>query len=531
MEKHVIVFEPSGLRMSVDKQYTFLDAIRAIGLHVSSQCGGKGTCGKCRVKLHRVIDPSPADTEHLSTTEIDDGFRLACQHKVDQDFRVLLSAPQRNIKILSEGVSGQKDWKVDNGKDDQLGVAIDLGTTTIVAYLLDRSSGVQLGQEAELNPQVIFGEDVMSRITHVANTIQGEEELSGIVTKTIDDLISRLVAAVGMEERKVTGVSIVGNTAMHHLLLKADVKPLGLAPYEPTIREAVTSSGQKIGFVSVPDSSVYLPPNIAGFVGGDTVGFILSQGLDKIDDIVLGIDIGTNGEIVLSNRGELSCCSAAAGSAFEGATIYHGMRGKNGAIEYMSISNLDDPPEIAVIGNEVPQGICGSGIVDLTAEMLQCGILSPNGKMQTDSKRVFQNDEGFRYLITNNQESEAERDIVFTQKDIRQVQLAKGAILAGATILLNDSDLEAKDLDSIMLAGAFGSYIRPESAIGIGLVPQIESDKIIQVGNAAGEGAKTLLLSTQSRNHVNKIVSQIHYLELANHADFQSVFLDSLAFP
>jgi len=373
-------------------------------------------------------------------------------------------------------------------------------------------------------------EDVMTRITYAVTDPEGDEKLAGIVAEKIDYLIGELTESSGLESSKITSLCIVGNTAMHHLLLRADVKSLGVAPYEPTIRGAVIRTGESIGLRRVANANAYLPPNIAGFVGGDTVGFILSQRLDMTEDVVLGIDIGTNGEIVLSNRGELSCCSAAAGSAFEGANILNGMRGKTGAIEYISIKNPNEPPEITVIGDEVPQGLCGSGIVDVTAEMILAGILDSGGRLHDISERVLETETGLQYLITNNDESGAERDIVFTQKDVRQVQLAKGAIHAGGTILLNEAGLSSMDIDTVLLAGAFGSYIRPESALTIGLFPKVDSNRIVQVGNAAGEGAKTLLLSHQSREFVEQLVPKVNYLELANHADFQSIFLDSLKF-
>jgi len=518
--------------VSVEEHSTFLDSIRKTGLHVSSDCGGKGTCGKCYIALHPAPDPTPQDLEHISSTDLDKGNRLACQHTVKQDTRVVLPDHRKDVKILLEGQSVEKHWKLDSGLDSKLGVAIDLGTTTIVTYLLDLSTGIQLGQSASLNPQVVYGEDVISRITHVMREERGAEDLSEIVATEMNDLISQLIEAASVQRDNMSRVTIVGNTAMHHLLLKADVEPLGLSPYEPTIREAINSVGDEIGLSSVPKAKVYLPPNIAGFVGGDTVGFILSQRLDLTEKVILGIDVGTNGEIVLSNRGKLSCCSTAAGSAFEGATIRNGMRGKNGAIEYISIEDLDDPPEISVIGNETPQGLCGSAIVDVTAEMRRTGLLDSGGRMQSSSSRIFEDDDfGLSYLITSREESNTQRNITFTQKDVRQVQLAKGAIHAGSTILLDESELDVQDIDIVMLAGAFGSYIRPESALGLGLFPRVHIDKVTQVGNAAGEGAKALLLSSENRRFVEKLVTDIHYLELATHENFQSVFIESLKFP
>lgn len=533
MKKHVIVFEPSGLRISVDEGSTILEAIRNTGLHVNSECGGTGSCGKCCVILHPLQNPGSQDSEHVSSADLELGVRLACQHTVQQDMRVVISEDSRDAKILIVGKPLKQHLNLDEGFENKLGAAIDLGTTTIVAYLLDLGSGVQLNQAATLNPQTKYGEDVISRITHAVQEKGGVDGLFDCVSREMNDLVLGLIEATGGKESDLARVTIVGNTAMHHFLLRSDVKSLGVSPYIPTIRDAINITGERIGLSSTPKAEVYFPPNIAGFVGGDTVAFILSQRLDLNDKVILGIDVGTNGEIVLSDCGKLSCCSAAAGSAFEGAAIRNGMRGESGAIEYISIDNPDLPPEISVIGNIAPHGLCGSAIVDITAEMKRFGLIDSGGRIQvTKSKRIFNDEEfGLSFLIANKEESDAQRDIVFTQKDIRQVQLAKGAIHAGSTILLREANLGVHDIDLVMLAGAFGSYIRPESALGIGLFPQVQVNKVIQVGNAAGEGAKALLLSSEIRRLGEKIVSDIKYVELADHEKFQSVFLESLRFP
>ncbi|MGD9395678.1 MAG: ASKHA domain-containing protein [Candidatus Thorarchaeota archaeon] len=530
MKKHVVMFEPSGLRISVDEQSTFLDAVRMVGLHLPSDCGGSGTCGKCSILLQPAPEPTSNEGRHLTPDEIEQGIRLACQHRVNMDTRAVIYWEQGEVQILTEGVTRLDGWTLDPGCVNQFGIAIDLGTTTIVAYLLALDSGVQISQVASLNPQVVYGEDVMSRITHAVREQDGLTELTTKVTSEIGTLVDSLVESSGIEMKALSRMSIVGNTAMHHLLLGADVKPLGVAPYEPSIRDAVVTSGKELGLSTVPNIDIFLPPNIAGFVGGDTVGFILSQRLDLTDQIVLGIDVGTNGEIVLSNRGSLSCCSTAAGPAFEGATIRHGMRGQRGAIEHVVIRDLDSPPELSVIGNVAPQGICGSAIVDSVAELRRMDIIDNSGRMQTSSSRVYADDDfGLSYLLI--EESGTSRKISFNQKDVRQVQLAKAAIGAGTKILLQESEIDISDIDSIMLAGAFGSYIRPESALGIGLLPPVKRERIIQVGNAAGEGAKALLLSSEAREIANDFVSRINYIELASHDDFQSIFIDSIAFP
>lgn len=530
MKKHIVIFEPSGLRILADKQTTFLDAVRMVGLHLQSDCGGRGSCGKCEIILQPAPQPTPEDERNISLEDRLRGVRLACQHNVRRDTRAEIFKQRGEVQILASGVSRLEEWTPDSGHDGQFGIAIDLGTTTIVAYLLALASGVQISQKASLNPQAIFGEDVISRISYAVKEEAGLSELTKMVTSEIDSIVGSLVEFSGIQMDSISKMSIVGNTAMHHLLLGADVRPLGFAPYKPSIRDAVVTTGVELGIFSTQNVEVYLPPNIAGFVGGDTVGFILSQRLDLSDEVVLGIDVGTNGEIVLSNRGALSCCSAAAGPAFEGATIRYGMRGQEGAIEYVIIEDPEEPPEITVIGDKAPQGICGSAIVDIVAEMRRSGIVDNTGRIQSTSRRVYHDDEfGLSYMLV--EESISSRRISFNQKDVRQVQLAKAAIKAGISILLQDAGVNVSDIDSVMLAGAFGNYIRPESALQIGLLPPVERNRIIQVGNAAGEGAKILLLSSEAREIANDFVSKIKYIELASHEDFQSIFIESTSLP
>jgi len=527
MAKHLVVFEPSGLRISVDESCTILEAARNIGLAIPVECGGKGTCGKCRVIVEPAVKPNSRDLEHISSADLERGVRMACEHRVSGSMRVILPQQQRETKILTEGITRQ--WDTDPNLDGQYGIAIDLGTTTIVAFLLDLSNGTQLAQVASLNPQTAFGEDVMSRLTYAIREERGSEVLQNRVVSEINRLSAQLIELEGIDSIKITRVSIVGNTAMSHLLLGADVKPLGFAPYTPSIRHSVTKRASELGLHTGESSEIYVAPNIAGFVGGDTVAFILSQQLYSSDSITLGIDIGTNGEIVLSNHGELFCCSAAAGSAFEGATIHQGMRGQTGAIEHVIIHNRNKQPEIFVIGNVTPQGLCGSAIVDIVAEMKRVNIIDESGRMFPDNQRVRDdNNTGLSYYIWESDNLDPERQIVFTQKDVRQVQLAKAAIQAGVKLLLDEVGLAASDIDKVLLAGAFGNYINPTSALAIGLLPKVDISKVLPIGNAAGEGAKGLLLSSKSRVHAEKLIDHIKYIELASHKHFQEVFLESI---
>ncbi|MFX0053802.1 MAG: ASKHA domain-containing protein [Promethearchaeota archaeon] len=522
MPKKRVVFEPSGLRIAVEESNTVLDAARKLGLHIPSECAGRGTCGKCFVTMEPAAEPSQEDMKHISEVDIARGVRLACEHRIKADTRVVIPHASK-AKILIDGITSSMDWDIDDGLAGQMGIAIDLGTTTIVAYLMSMENGIQFGQTASLNPQVIYGEDVMSRISYASLEEGGAKILRDIVLRRLDELIIELTSSTDIDIETVTRLSIVGNPAMHHLLLGLDTTSLGRSPFEPVVRDALNTNGDVLGIKSNSKVSVYIAPNIAGFVGGDTAGFILSQRLDATDEIVLGIDIGTNGEIVLSVRGQLFCCSTAAGSAFEGATIKHGMRGQEGAIEHLSIANPEEKPKIYVIGDVLPKGLCGSAIVDATAQLLKSGIVEPGGLM-LDSTRVIHTDEGKAYIIVDSGESNSERRVVFTQTDVRQVQLAKGAILAGASILMESAGIAISDIDKLLLAGAFGNYIDPLNALSIGLLPPIDMDKVIPVGNAAGEGAKRMLLSTRERTLIEEIVKKINYLELARYENFDKIF-------
>ncbi|MFX1265125.1 MAG: ASKHA domain-containing protein [Promethearchaeota archaeon] len=527
MREVILVFEPSGLRISVDETTSVLDAARMLGLYISSECGGRGTCGKCQIVMQPTPKPNEADVSHISGEDIEQGVRLACEHSVNQDTRVILKQAASTTKILLEGVSKGTEWEVDEGYSEEKGIAVDLGTTTIVAYLMNLADGVQVGQAAMLNPQIIYGEDVMSRINYATREDRGSLTLKGVVLATFDDLVQALSESTGVTIDNIVKMAIVGNPAMHHLLLGLDVSPLGRAPYDPVIKESLKTNGAVLGLDTAKDSEVYLAPNIAGFVGGDTAAFILSQRLDETDEIILGIDIGTNGEIVLSVRGDIHCCSAAAGSAFEGATIKHGMRGQEGAIEYLRIEDALQAPEISVIGDVPPKGLCGSGIVDTVAQLRSSGLVTAGGRLQ-ESERVEVSPEDDRaYIVVDKGENDSERRIVFTQKDVRQVQLAKGAILTGASFLMGSSGIEVSEVDRVLLAGAFGNYIDPASALVIGLLPPVGIEKVIPVGNAAGEGAKKMLLSSKMRNLIEQIVPNVKYLELATQEGFAEVFAKS----
>lgn len=525
----LVVFEPAGLRISAPQEATVLETARSGGLHIASECGGKGTCGSCKVILQPVPAPTRNDLQCLSKEEIAQGYRLACQHTPVNGMRVIIPQNIAEAKILTETKPSSRAIVPDSGLQGKIGFAIDIGTTTIVVYMMELGSGIQITQAAALNPQIAYGEDVMSRITYAMNKEDGLETLRDKVVGRVNRLISELCESQSVDHEDVVRYSFVGNTAMHHLFLGLEVANLGLSPYNPTISSPLKKRAHDVGLTANTEAEAYFAPNLAGFVGGDTVGFILSQELHKSDKVSLGIDVGTNGEIVVSKKGELFCCSAAAGSAFEGATIRDGMRGQKGAIEYISIESPEEPPKLTVIGDITPRGICGSAIVDIVVELRENELLDSTGRLTSGNRIEEHEDFGRLYVIAEERELGSNRRIVFTQKDVRQVQLAKAAIRAGIQILMQEAEIGVDDLRGIYLAGAFGNYIRPSSALKLGLLPPVDESMVIPVGNAAGDGAKRLLLSENERKAVKEFAERVRYVELANHDDFTETFTGAMS--
>ncbi|MFW9848231.1 MAG: ASKHA domain-containing protein [Candidatus Thorarchaeota archaeon] len=530
MNKHPLILEPSGQRIQVTEKTSYLEAIRQSGQYISTECGGKGTCGKCKI----IIKPSPKisenEREYLKSEEIELGVRLACEHAIASLSRVVLFSGPVDSRILTEAVLDNVEISIDKSIQGQYGLAVDIGTTTIVAYLMDLGSGEQIASSSTLNPQISYGEDIVTRITAALENESNQVALKLQLIESIEELERQMLDEIGVKEDVITRISVVGNTAMHHFFLGLDTSPLSVAPYSPLSTEAVVMKTNQLGFKKT-NAEIYMGPLIAGFVGSDITALVLSQRLDQSDEVVLGIDIGTNGEIVLSKKGELFSTSTAAGSAFEGATISRGMRGQIGAIEHITISGVNDAPDITVIGHEIPRGLCGSGIVDVVSELRRMNLVTPQGLL-LESKRVIKDTEaGLGYIVVNIQEHDCDERILFTQKDIRQVQSAKAAIMAGIEILMRNAEIDVDSLDRVLLAGAFGNYIRPEAALRIGLIPEVSLARIQQIGNTAGQGAKMMLLSSVERREAEKIPKRVKHVSLAGNKDFQSLFIDNTLFP
>ena len=426
----------------------------------------------------------------------------------------------------------------DGAPNRMLGVAFDIGTTTVVGYLVDLETGKQLAVSSLLNPQTRYGDDVVSRIDHAERAPDGLETLQREIIGALNAIMAATASQAGVETEDIVAITVVGNTTMQHLLLGISPGALAQSPYVPAVTDAVCLSAEVLGLTSYPDAVVWALPSIAGWVGADTVGVLLATGTHLQDELALAIDIGTNGEMVMGSRERVVACSTAAGPAFEGAHLSCGMRAADGAIDSVSI---DGAVHWHTIGESAPRGVCGSGLVDLVAEMLRAGLIDATGMMQPVealaaagqpalAERVAQNGRQRSFTLATAEEGAGGRPVVVSQRDVRELQLAKGAIRAGIEILLRELSVTSEDVRVIYLAGAFGNYIKPESALAIGLMPRFPNARIVPVGNAAGSGARMALLSRDVLAEAFRLVGEVDYLELSGRPDFQDRFAEAMVF-
>lgn len=418
-----------------------------------------------------------------------------------------------------------------NTTSQLLGMAFDIGTTTIVGYLMDLHTGKELCHVSALNPQTKFGGDVISR-TAYSNQKNGLEELHLAVIETLNRLIETAASRVERTPDAIYALSFAGNTCMHHLFLGLSPRHIALVPYVPVVSEALVLDPATIDLVINPAGRAFVLPNVAGYVGGDTVAVVLATEMDRSDAMKLAIDIGTNGEMVLGTRHRLVSCSTAAGPAFEGAQISSGMRGADGAIDHV---RFGETMELSVIGDVKPKGICGSGLIDLVAGLLELGIITKPGRLLAADRvdnpkaapfldRLVSFEDAPAFLLVDAAESAHGRPILLTQGDIRSLQAAKGAIAAGVRILCEKQGIALDEIEEVILAGAFGNYMDPHNACVIGLIPRELDGRITMVGNAAGAGAKMALLSRDEFARATDISKVVEYIELGAHKDFNTVF-------
>jgi uncharacterized 2Fe-2S/4Fe-4S cluster protein (DUF4445 family) len=412
-----------------------------------------------------------------------------------------------------------------------LGLAVDIGTTKLAAYLCNLHSGQILAKAGAMNPQTSFGEDVISRISYSNNINNGRKILQNRLVETLNQLIQGVCAQVNQNNGDVrpeyiVEAVVVGNTAMHHLFAGFPVHQLGMAPYVPAVSESLEIDADRIGLNIAPGAKIFLPPNIAGYVGADHVAMLLATDLWPSSKTKIALDIGTNAEISLCHDDQLIACSCASGPAFEGAHITAGMRAAPGAIERVQI--IDGKMRIQTIENAAPIGICGSGILDAIACLRQVGALDQRGTFHSTHPSVRDINNKKEFVLVNHLDSGNGQDIVITRQDINEIQLAKGAIRTGIDALLETAGIEAHEIEEFIIAGAFGTYINIPSAMAIGMFPSLPIDRFQQVGNAAGAGARQMLLSLKQRAKAEEIAKHVTYLELSTYPNFSNLFSKSL---
>jgi uncharacterized 2Fe-2S/4Fe-4S cluster protein (DUF4445 family) len=439
---------------------------------------------------------------------------------------------------------GKEIVAVSPGWDERcFGFALDIGTTTLALYLCDLKTGDVIASGSVTNPQVLFGTDIMSRIGYsVDHPDTGVKKMQSELVRAVNSMINRMINDNGLSAGQVLDMTVVGNTVMHHIFLGIPPDHLGLWPFSPSVQESVDVKAREFGIQINPAAYVHVLPVEAGFVGADNVGVLLSEEPYNQEDISLIIDFGTNGEIVLGNKEKLLSCSCATGPAFEGAHIVCGMRASPGAIEKVRIDPKTFDVEYSVIaaenfdakdaGRAKPVGICGSGIIDAVAQFFKTGLIGENGtfnqKISTPRLRPGKSDVA-EFVIARADETATGSDIVLTQKDIRQIQLAKAALHGGCRILM--SRLNLLSLKKIIIAGAFGMHIDKDSAMAVGLFPECDPENIIMAGNSAGHGAYLALLNTDKRKEANRIVKSVVHVELALEKDFQGEFMNAISIP
>jgi len=606
-----IVFQPEGRRANVQARVSILKAAKLAGADLISICGGKGSCGKCRVVVEereKVGPPTKAEEDLLTPDELSAGYRLACQASIKGSLTVripeesrtgkqrlqvegiespvgleplvrkyfvqlpkpTLGDPRSDLDRLLEELRKRYDiknlkaeysvvktlpsvlrkaiWEVTvtifNGDkiidvepgdttDRIFGYAVDIGTTKLAGYLLDLNTGKVIAVEPLMNPQIPFGEDVITRITYAMKGSKALMELQTVVVDGINRILEDLCDRVDVDPGEVYEMTAVGNTAMHHLFLNIYPRYLALSPFPPVVREGVNVDAKEVGVKINPNGSVYVLPVIAGFVGADNVAVILATEIYKKDELCMALDIGTNTEVVLGNKEYMLACSCASGPAFEGAHIKHGMRAASGAIEKVTMDPKSLEVKYKTVDDAKPCGICGSAIVDIPAELLKAGIIDVAGKINRDldSSRLREKEGVLEFVLAWKEESSIGQDIVITQEDLREIQLAKAAIHTGTVTLMKEARVKEEDIDVVFIAGAFGSYIAPENARIIGMYPEVPLKKVNVVGNAAGTGARMALVSKTARKNTEKISKKVKYIELANEPNFKNELMNSYYIP
>lgn len=590
--------EESTKIIYVNKNDNLLKVLRENHIEVNNNCGAKGKCGKCKVKIlkYDYLETTKSDEKYLSKKELEEKIRLACMINLKDDMEIELINNKDNINVLTDvydnianldtnikkhyielkkptlkdqrddikrlkeslnidleinikdlqnisEILEENDYKITlttytnkllhiQGNDRskyKYGIAIDLGTTTIALYLIDLNNGHIISVLSQVNNQRAYGSDVISRINYTIENKNGINELNKCIIDEINEMIDKICKANKIDKEEVYNLVVVGNTTMIHLFMKLNCKNIALAPFIPTLTETYECLSSDLG-INI-NGVVSFPPGISAYVGSDISAGILSSNICEKEKYSLLLDIGTNGEMALGNKDKVFTCSTAAGPAFEGANIKYGVGGIYGAISSIDLSKSTI---YKTINNETPCGICGSGVLDISSQLLKYEIIDESGRMcdldeiknENLRKRLKEENNMKEFVIFEDED----KKISFTQKDIREVQLAKAAINAGMKVLLKESNLTYDDIEHVYIGGGFGNFMDVESAVNIGMIPKELKNKIKSIGNCAGKGAINYLINEKKQEEIINITNKCKYIELSQSKDFQEFYIDSIIF-
>lgn len=527
--KKVKIFN-EDISFEVEEDVTLLEALVNHGHFIDNPCNGKGTCGKCKVKIHSG-DPGEigvSERKHIREKDEAEGIRLSCLITDWTELEVELIQNERKTKVLTKGYIPEFEMHFKEG----YGISIDIGTTTVAVSLVNLRDGETKADASMVNMQKNFGLDVLTRISYAADNPNGKDKLQEAIVGSINSMIGLVVEETGIDPDEILEIIVSANTTMAHLLMGVDSTSMGRYPYEPAFKESQKVLASEIGLEAGKDTILYTLPHVSAFIGSDVVAGVYVAEMEKKKENQLFIDIGTNGEIVLAKEGKLYSCSCAAGPALEGMNISCGMRAEPGAIEDVLIS--EKGVELKTIDDEKAIGICGSGILAVVKELLKVGLVKDRGVF-VKKEDIAEDDYRYDLIELDGKKREflmhENPRLVITQDDVRQVQLAKGAILSGFLALLNVAGITMDDLDVVYVAGQFGSHLPADSLVGTGILPAGVKDKIQYLGNSAKTGAYMALMNDDIKKELDRIAKDIEYVELAVTENYESIFRKSMIYP